>query len=101
MIEFFNIPKTVFYWILKEDFCSQDFFLLHVMSPPTKLQVFASFWPQDALQLFINLLYFTDLSPADYFLFPKLKMKLKVLHSADFAEVQEAATEELKKVQKE
>jgi hypothetical protein len=53
------------------------------------------------LQPFINLLYFPDLSPPDYFLFPKLKMKLEVLHTADFAEIQEAATEELKKVQKE
>jgi hypothetical protein len=37
----------------------------------------------------------------DYFLFPKLKMKLKGLHFADAAEIQEAVTDELKKVQKE
>ena len=36
----------------------------------------------------------------DYFLFPKLKMKLKGLHFADVAEIQEAVTDELKKVQK-
>jgi hypothetical protein len=36
-----------------------------------------------------------------YFLFPKLKMKLKGLHFADVVEIQEAVTDELKKVQKE
>jgi histone-lysine N-methyltransferase SETMAR len=43
--------------------------------------------------------YSPDLSPPDYFLIPKLKMKLKGLHFADGAEIQEAVTDELKKVQ--
>jgi len=43
--------------------------------------------------------YFPDLSPPDYFLFPKSKMKLKGLHFADVAEFLEAVTEEIKKVQ--
>jgi hypothetical protein len=34
----------------------------------------------------------SDLSPADYFLFLKLKMKLKGLHFAGVAEIQEAVT---------
>jgi hypothetical protein len=34
-------------------------------------------------------------------MFPKLKMKLKGLHFADVAEIQEVVTDELKKVQKE
>jgi transposase len=46
-------------------------------------------------------LYSPDLSPLDYFLFPKLKMKLKGLRFVDVAEFQEAITDELKKVQKE
>ena len=55
----------------------------------------------DILQTFIPPpQYATDLSPPDYFLFPKLKMKLKVLHFADVAKIQEAVTDELKKVQK-
>jgi hypothetical protein len=45
--------------------------------------------------------YSPDLSPPDYFLSPKLKMKLKGFHFADVAEIQEAITDELKKVQKE
>jgi hypothetical protein len=39
--------------------------------------------------------------PPGHFLFPKLKMKLKGLHFADVVEIQEAVTDELKKVQKE
>jgi len=42
-------------------------------------------------------LYSPDLSLPDYFLFPKLKMKLKGFHFADVAEIQEAVTDELKK----
>jgi hypothetical protein len=42
-----------------------------------------------------------DISPADYFLFPELKIKLKRLHFADVSEIQEASTDELKKVQTE
>jgi hypothetical protein len=45
-------------------------------------------------------LYSPDLSPPDYFLFPKLKMKLKGLHFVGVAEIQEAITDELKKIQK-
>jgi hypothetical protein len=45
--------------------------------------------------------YSPYLSPPYYFLFPKLKMKLKGLHLADVAEIQEAITDELKRVQKE
>jgi hypothetical protein len=41
------------------------------------------------------------MSPPDYFLFPKLKIRLKGLHFVDVAEIQEAVTNELKTVQKE
>jgi histone-lysine N-methyltransferase SETMAR len=45
--------------------------------------------------------YSPDVSPPDYFLFSKLKIKLKGLHFADVVEIQEAVTDELKKFQKE
>jgi hypothetical protein len=48
------------------------------------------------LQPFITPPYSPDLSLPDYFLFPKLKMKLKGLHFANVAETQEAVTDELK-----
>jgi hypothetical protein len=44
--------------------------------------------------------YSPDLFLPDYFLFPKLKLKLKGLHFVDVAEIQEAVTGESKKVQK-
>jgi hypothetical protein len=57
-------------------FCSRDFFFLHDNAPAHKT------------------------ASVCQFLFRKLKMKLKGLHFADVAEIQEAVTDELKKVQK-
>jgi hypothetical protein len=71
------------------------------MRPSTKLQVFANFLPKKILLLFITPLYSPDLSLLDYFLFPKFKMNLKGLHFVDVAEIQEAVTDELNKIQKE
>jgi histone-lysine N-methyltransferase SETMAR len=45
--------------------------------------------------------YSPELSPPDYFLFPKLKTKLKGLHFADFAAIQAGVTDELKRILKE
>jgi hypothetical protein len=45
-------------------------------------------------------LYSPDLSPPDYFLFFRFRMKLKESHFTDVAEIQEAVTDELKKVQR-
>jgi hypothetical protein len=59
------------------------------------------FDPKNLLQPFITPQYSPDLSPPDYFLFPKLKKKIKGLHFVVVAEIQEAVTDELKKVQKE
>jgi histone-lysine N-methyltransferase SETMAR len=70
------------------------------MRPPTKLQVFAKFHPKKCYNP-LSPPYSPDLSPPDYFLFPKLKMKLKGLHLVGVTEIQEAVTDELKKVQKE
>ena len=71
------------------------------MRPPTKLQVFANFWPQKNVTTLYQPPYSPDLSPPDNFLFSKLEIKLKGLHFADVAEIQEAVTDEYKKVQKE
>jgi len=71
------------------------------MRPPTKLQVFANFLTPKNVTSLHHPPYSPDLSPPDYFVFPKLKMKLKGLHFVDVAEIQEAVTDELKEVQKE
>jgi hypothetical protein len=49
----------------------------------------------------VIILYQLPYSPSDYFLFLKLKIKLKGLHFADGAEIQEAVIDELKKAQRE
>jgi len=72
-----------------------------IMCPSTKLQVFANFLTPKNVTTLYHSMYSPDLSPPDYFLVPKLKMKLKGHHFADVAEIQEAVTDELKKVQKE
>jgi len=82
-------------------FCSRDFFLLHDNAPTHKAASVCQFLtPQNVTTLY-HPPYSTDLFPPDYFLFPKLKMKLQGLHFADVAEIQEAVTDELMKVQKE
>jgi hypothetical protein len=82
-------------------FCSQDFFLSHDNAPTDKAASVCQFLTQKKmLQPFISpppvLSIFISARPPDYFLFPKLKMKLKGLHFADVAEIQEAITDELK-----
>ena len=71
------------------------------MHLPIKLQVFTNFWPKKCYNPLSPPRSLQISSPPDYFLFLKLKMKLKGLHFADVAEIQEAVTDELKKVQRE
>jgi hypothetical protein len=70
------------------------------MRPPTKLQVFANFLPQKMLQPFITSRNLQIYPRQTISCSPRLKMKLKGLHFADVAEIQEAVTDELKKVKK-
>ena len=68
--------------------CSRDFFLLHINVPAHKPASVCQFFTPKKLQLFIT--HCPNLSLPDYFLFPKVKMKLKGLHFTDVAEIQEA-----------
>jgi len=91
-------------WVCPAAFCSQDFFLLHDNAPTHKVASVCQLLTQkNGYNSLSNIppRCSPDLSPPDYFLFPKLKMKLKGLHFADVAEIQEAVTDELKKVKKE
>jgi len=82
-------------------FSSQDFVLLHNNALTHKAASVCQFLTQKKVTTLYHPPYSPDLSLPDYFLFPKLKMKLKGLHFADVAEIREAVTDELKKVQKE
>ena len=88
-------------WVRPAAFCSRDIFLLHDNAPAHKAaSVFQFLTPQNVITFYQPPQYSLDLSLPDYFLFPKLKMKLKGLHFADVAEIQEAIMDELKEVQK-
>jgi len=88
-------------WVHLAVFCFQDFFLLHDNVPAYKATSVGQFFTPKNFTTLYHPLYSPDLSPPDYFLFPKLKMKSKGLYFANVAEIQEAITDELKKVQKE
>jgi transposase len=89
------------HWVCPAVFCSRDFFLLHNNAPAQKAASVCQFLTQKNVTTLYHPLYSPDLSPPHYFLFPKLKMKLKGLHFVDVAEIQEAITNKLKKFQKE
>jgi len=82
-------------------FCSRDFFLLHDNVPAHKTACVCQFLTQKKVTTLYHLPYSPNVSPPDYFLFPKLKMNLKGLQFVDVAEAQKAVTDELKGVQKE
>jgi hypothetical protein len=82
-------------------FCSRHFFSLHDNAPALKAGSVCQFLAPKKITTFYHPPYSPDLSLPDYFLFPKLKMKLKGLHFADVSEIQDAVTDELEKVQKE
>jgi muramoyltetrapeptide carboxypeptidase LdcA involved in peptidoglycan recycling len=68
------------------------------MRPPTKLHL--PIFNQKNVTTLYYPLYYPNLSPPNNFLFSKLKTKLKGLHFADVAEIQEAITDESKKFPK-
>ena len=87
--------------IRRAAFSSQDFFLLHINAPAHKATSVCQFLTPKNVATLYHPLYCPDLPPPDYLLFSKLKMKLKGLHFVGVFEIQEAVTDELKKIQKE
>jgi len=79
-------------------FWSRDFFLLHDKAPAHMATSVCQFLTQKNVTTLYHPPHSPDLSPTDYFLFPKLKMKLKELHFPDVGEIQEAVTDELRDV---
>ena len=98
----------------QHDYCSSytvgsisfrtDFFKITEVEASHKAASVCQFLTPKMLENFITpppLAPSSDLSPPDYFLLLKLKMKLKRLQFEDVAEIQEAVTDELKKVKNE
>jgi hypothetical protein len=76
--ETLNIPKTVVLWILKEDFGRRKFYLVaRQCALPQSCKRLPIFDPSNFYDS-LSPLYSPDVSPPDNFLFPKLKMKLKI-----------------------
>jgi transposase len=69
--------------------------------PANKAASVCQFLTQKNVTTLYHPLYSPDLSPPEYFLFLKLKRKLKSLDFVDVAEIQQAVTDKLKEVQKE
>ena len=64
------------------------FFKITELEPAHKAASFCQFLTPKNVTTLYHPPYSPDFSPSDYFLFPKLKMKLKGLHFAGFAEIQ-------------
>jgi hypothetical protein len=60
-------------------FCSREFFILQDNAPAYKAAGFCQFLTPKNVTTRYHPLYSPDLSPPDYLLFPKFKMKLKEL----------------------
>jgi transposase len=67
--------------------------MLHDNAPTHKAANVCKFLTQKSAKTLYHPQYSPDLSPPDYFLFLKLKMKFKGLHCVDVAEIQEAVTD--------
>ena len=75
--------------------------LLHHNAPAHKFIAVRNFLTSKWVQVLHQPAYSPDLSPCDYFLFPKLKMQLKGLRFDAISEIQKVSTEALKIVTEE
>jgi len=70
------------------------------MRPPTKLQVFANFDPKNCYKP-LSIPVLSRFTSARLFSVPQVENEMKRLHFADVAKIQEAVSDESKKVQNE
>lgn len=76
----------------------KQLFLLHDNAPPHKTKKVNEFLMKIEISLIDHPPYSPDLSPCDYFLFPKLKSKMKGAFYDDIPAIQAAVTEVLKNI---
>lgn len=75
---------------------SRSFFLLHDNAPAHSAKIVTEFLAKKNVQVLRHPPYSPDLSPPDYFLFPKLKIDLKGNHYGSISDIQKAVTSRLK-----
>jgi len=81
-------------------FQSSEWFLLHDNSPSHNAAIVKKFLANMNIAVLHHPPYSPDLAPADYFLFPKLKLSLKGQHFQTVEEIQCAVTRELNNISK-
>jgi hypothetical protein len=74
IVQSLNIPMTL---VRPAEFCSREFFVLHDNTPAHQAAGVCQFFTQKNVTITYHPPCYSDLSPPDYFVFPKLKMKLK------------------------
>ena len=102
LAEELNASKNTIWRILTEDLgkrkvCAR--FVSHQLNaPPHKTKKVNEFLMKKRISLINHPPYSPDLSPCDYFLFPKLKTKMKGAFYDDIPAIQAAVTEMLKNI---
>lgn len=76
----------------------RSFFLLHDNAPAHTAAIVTQFLAKKMIPVLDHPPYSPDLSPPDYFLFPKLKMELKGQHFSTIETIQEVVTQKLKNI---
>ncbi|GBO13735.1 hypothetical protein AVEN_14207-1 [Araneus ventricosus] len=79
---------------------TNDWFLLHDNAPPHRALLVKKYLARHSVTTLEHPLYSPDLAPADFYLFPRLKMKLKGHCFVDSDEVIENAMKQLKDLSK-
>ena len=79
-------------------YCTRDFFLLHDNTPVHSAARISQFLTQKQVATLHHPPYSPDLSPPNYFLFPKVKLNLKGARFDTTEEVQKAVTDQLNKI---
>ncbi|GBM54149.1 hypothetical protein AVEN_67258-1 [Araneus ventricosus] len=83
-----------------EKWGTNDCFLLHDNAPPHRALIGKKYLARHSVTTLEHPPYSSDLAPADFYLFPRLKMKLKGNGFVDSDEVIKNATKQLKDLSK-
>jgi len=87
---------------VRREFCENgEGFLLQDNAPTHTAAIVSRFLAKKQVAVLSHPPYSPDLAPTDYFLFPKIKMKLKGNCFEDVASIQKAVTSKLKAVSEE
>ncbi|GBO41267.1 hypothetical protein AVEN_216919-1, partial [Araneus ventricosus] len=85
---------------LPEKWATNDWFLLHDNAPPHRALIVKKYLARHSATTLEHPPYSPDLAPTDFYLFPRLIMKLKGRRFVDSDEVIENATKQLKDLSK-